>query len=63
MITMKMMPREMARKMPPLKLEKARRWLVRRPIIEQMVFESAKANGHIVYDERTRTWRGADYEG
>lgn len=59
---LKMMPKDMARKMPPLKLEKARRWLARRPVIEQMVFHSALQNGLIVYDSETQTWKGADYE-
>ena len=62
MKTMKMAPKEMAKKMPPLKLEKARRWLARREVIEKMVFNSAVDNGLIVYDEKTRTWRGVDYE-
>lgn len=59
---LKMMPKDIARKMPPLKQEKARRWLARRPVIEQMVFNSAFQNGHIVYDGKTHTWKGADYE-
>lgn len=58
----RMAPKDMARRMPPLKLEKARRWLARRPVIEQMVFNSAEENGYIVYDEKTNTWRGANYE-
>ena len=56
MKTMKMAPKDMAKKMPPLKLEKARRWLARREVIEKMVFNSAVDNGLIVYDEKTRTW-------
>ena len=57
-----MVPRDIATKMPPLKQNKARKWLARRPVIEQMVFNSAKANGLIVFNEKTKIWRGADYE-
>ena len=36
-------------------------WLVNQPEIAQLVFDSAKDRGEIVYDPGTGTWRGAEY--
>lgn len=40
----------------------AARWLCSQPGIMQYVFDKAKSNGLIEYDDITKTWQGIDYE-
>lgn len=61
-----------AKYMPPLKHSgaddgfdiansEAAVWLARQPDIMQIIFDSVREHGEIVFDPVTRTWQGIDY--
>lgn len=65
---------ESVKKMPPLSHSEknrkfdiqnsaAAKWIVNQPEVIQKNFDIAKRKGIIVYDSKTDTWRGVDYDG
>ena len=65
---------ESAKKMPPLSHSEknkkfdiqnsaAAKWIINQPEVIQKVFDIAKRKGIIVYDPKTETWQGVDYDG
>lgn len=67
---------EVAKKMPPLKHSLGEdfdprnsevvKWLISQPEILNYIFDAVRGNGRrespIIYDPKTKTWRGVDYD-
>lgn len=61
-----------AKKMPPLRHKigdvfdidssDVVNWLISIPEVKCKIFDFAKDHGIIVYDERTKTWKGCEYD-
>ena len=64
---------DIARKMPPLnhsvkgevfdiRKSQVLQWLIKQPEVLNYIWNKLKNSGDVIYDEKSGTWRGADYK-